>query len=85
MYQGNFEDKNAHANIFINHLNASITFVRENNHDYMIRFNKIFADGRYNIDRIKNQWDMMLNGLLQQYPTVESRAIPKNQFIYRTT
>jgi glycosyltransferase involved in cell wall biosynthesis len=84
MYQGDFEDRNAHANAFINHLNASITFVRDKQHESMSRFNKLFVDGRFNIDRIKNQWDMMLNSLLQKYPTVESRAIPKNQFVYRT-
>jgi len=85
MYQGNFEDRNAHANAFINHLNACITFVRENNHDTMAKFNKVFADGRYNIDRIKNQWEMMLNELLKKYPTAESRGnAPKPEFIYRT-
>jgi UDP-glucose:(glucosyl)LPS alpha-1,2-glucosyltransferase len=85
MYQGNLEDKNVHANLFATHLNAAINFVRDNKEDSMVRFNKVFVDSRFNIDRIKNQWEMMLTNLLEKYPTVESRAKPKEQFIYRTS
>jgi hypothetical protein len=85
MYQGDFDDKNAHANIFINHLNSAINFVRNNDHESMIRFNKVFADSRFNITRVKNQWELMLNELLREYPTVESRAIQKfPDMVYRT-
>jgi glycosyltransferase involved in cell wall biosynthesis len=83
MYQGD-NDKNKHANIFINHLNSAINFVRNVDHQPMIHFNKTFVDSRYNIERIKNQWEMMLRELLNQYPDEASRAIPKPQFVYRT-
>jgi glycosyltransferase involved in cell wall biosynthesis len=85
MYQGDNTDKVAHANIFATHLASAIKFVSDNNHEPMVRFNKVFADSRYNIDRIKNVWEMMLKDLLNKYPTIESRAIPKQQFIYRTS
>lgn len=85
MYQGNFEDKSAHANIFINQLNSAINFVRNGDHDPMIKFNKVFVDSRYNIERVKNQWELMLKELLQKYPTVESRAIKKMpDMVYKT-
>jgi glycosyltransferase involved in cell wall biosynthesis len=85
MYHGDFEDRNTHANIFINHLNGAINFVRSGEHKYMQNFNKTFVDSRYNIARIKNLWEIMLNDLVKQYPDEASRAIPKQKFIYRTT
>ena len=85
MYQGDYQDKSNHANIFAKHLNAAISFVRNNEHQPMIRFNKVFVDSRYDIIRIKNQWEMMLRGLLNRYPDISSRQKPKQQFVYRTT
>jgi len=85
MYQGDFEDKNVHANIFINHLNSAINFVRNNDHAPMSKFNKAYVDARFNITRVKNQWELMLRELLREYPTVESRAIKKlPDMVYRT-
>jgi hypothetical protein len=57
---------------------------KNNLHKDMIDFNKIFVDSRYNINRIKNQWEMMLKQLLSQYPTPESRKRQTETFIYRT-
>jgi hypothetical protein len=85
MYQGDFADKNKHASLFANHLNAAINFVRNGDHMPMIKFNKVFVDSRYNIDRIKNQWELMLKDMLAQYPDETSRAKPKPQFVYRTS
>jgi glycosyltransferase involved in cell wall biosynthesis len=85
MYQGDNKEKANHANIFASHLASAIKFVKEENHNHMINFNKVFVDSRYNIERVKTLWEIMLNDLLRRYPTVESRAIPKQQFIYRTT
>jgi glycosyltransferase involved in cell wall biosynthesis len=85
MYHGDNQDKAVHANVFAAHLASAIKFVEDNNHEPMIHFNKVFVDSRYDINRIKNLWEMMLNDLLARYPTVESRGIPKEQFIYRTT
>jgi hypothetical protein len=83
MYQGSI-DKNKHANIFAAHLEAAIQFVRDNNHRQMVDFNKVYVDSRYNIDRIKKQWDTMLKELLLQYPTIESRKMTKQKFVYNT-
>jgi len=85
MYHGDFADKGMHANLFAAHLNAAINFVRNGDHMPMIKFNKVFVDSRYNIDRIKNQWELMLKELLAKYPDEASRAKPKPQFVYRTS
>ena len=84
MYHGDWDDKSHHANIFINHLNAAIGFVREKNHLPMVKFNKVFVDSRYNIDRVKGQWETMFKDLIFKHPTIESRGIPKKQFVYKT-
>ena len=84
MYQGTM-DKVEHANIFASHLEAAIQFVRDKNHTDMVRFNKVYVDSRYNLDRIKRQWEGMLNELLKKYPTEESRRFPKPQFVYKTS
>jgi len=85
MYQGDFKDKIAHANIFINYLNSAINLVRRNDHLQMVNFNKVYADSRFNIERVKTQWENMLLSLLEKYPTPESRDIPKEMFVYKTT
>lgn len=84
MYQGDTDNVNNHANIFGNYLNSAINMVKNNEHENMIRFNKVFVDSRYHISRIKSQWEVMLNQLLEQYPTIESRQKPKEMFVYRT-
>jgi glycosyltransferase involved in cell wall biosynthesis len=84
MYQGDYENKNNHASIFANYLNSTINMVRNNDHTSIVQFNKIFADSRFNINRIKSGWETMLKELLEQYPTVESRGKPKQMFRYRT-
>ena len=83
MYQGDMEDMNNHANVFANHLNAAINFVKNNSHLPMIRFNKTFVDSRYNITRIKSQWENMMNDLIREFPTPESRK-KKEVFVYRS-
>ena len=84
MYQLDLENKNHHANRFASYLNASINMVRDKQHNDMIRFNKYFVDRRYNISLISGQWEKILRDLVEKYPTDESRAIPKEQFVYRT-
>lgn len=82
MYHADMTDMNRHANIFANNLDAAINLVKSNNHQNMINFGKIYVDARFGLDRIKSQWEGMLNKLLEKYPTVESRAIPSQQFVY---
>jgi glycosyltransferase involved in cell wall biosynthesis len=84
MYQGDYLNKVNHANIFAQHLSAAIDIVRKNEHEQMVSFNKTYVDSRFNIERVKAQWTNMLNNLLKQYPTIESRGKPKKQFVYRT-
>jgi len=83
MYQYH-EDKQIHAATFAANLNAAIDFVRNNNEIHNVDFNKVFVDSRYNIQKIKVSWEMVLKDLLQRYPTAESRNKPKEMFTYRT-
>ena len=82
MYQGNIQDKNRHAQIFAGYLQSAINFVRENQHQSMIEFNKVFVDSRFNIEVVKNKWEMMLLDLLKKYPTPESRKKDEPVFTY---
>jgi len=84
MYHGDFNNLNMHATIFANHLNAAINLVKEYKHHNMIRFGKSYVDSRYNIDRIKSQWEIMLKDLIEEYPTIESRQRIKQEFVYKT-
>ena len=84
MYQGN-HNLDKHANIFASHLEASINYVKNNHHDSMIRFNKIFVDNRYSLNIIAKKWENMLRELLNTYSTPESRMFPKQQFVYKTS
>jgi glycosyltransferase involved in cell wall biosynthesis len=84
MYQGDFQNKNIHASIFANHLNAAIEFVKTEQSKNMISFNKTYVDGKYNMERISSIWNMTLRSLLNQYPKEESREI-KEIFSYKTT
>lgn len=83
MYQF-VENPNDHCNVFASNLNAAIQLVKKQKHNDMIQFNKIYVDNRFNIDMIAKKWERMLSELLANYPTIESRAIPKEQFVYRT-
>lgn len=79
------QDNLKHSNDFGTYLKSAINFVRNQDHLPMIKFNKAFVDSRYNIDRIKFQWISMLNELKKEYPTIESRAKPKDILVYRTS
>lgn len=83
MYHSDMDDKNNHANLFAGNLQAAIKLVREKNQVNMINFNKFYVDSRYNIDYIKNKWDIMLKNLLNEYPTVDSRKFPEEMFTYK--
>jgi hypothetical protein len=77
------QDVTTHANIFASNLNAAIHLVREKKHLDKVDFNKVYVDSRYNINFIKSKWEQVLKQLLIEYPTVESRALPKPQFVYK--
>lgn len=86
MYHGDYADKSEHAAIFHAHLEMAVNFIGTERYKNAINFNKVYVDGRYNIDYIKAQWENMLKILLKKYPTVESRALVSKSdemFTYR--
>jgi glycosyltransferase involved in cell wall biosynthesis len=72
MYQGD-SDKLSHANTFIKYLEYAINLVQEKKHVDSIIYNKAYIDDRFNINKIKTQWEIVLKNLLEQYSTVDSR------------
>ena len=80
MYQGD-EDPKIHMQIFYGALEAAIqrcnarTPVLENHLDAI----KSYTDTRFGFPTIVPQWNGLLRNLVEMYPTVESRAIPKVQ------
>ena len=82
MYQGHHEP-NKHANIFTGYLEAAIELCRSGNHQHLVGMNKHFVDTRYNIEKIKQQWELMLKSLLVKYPTPESRKKQSEMFVYK--
>jgi glycosyltransferase involved in cell wall biosynthesis len=77
MYQGNFSDKLVHARIFLSYLELAIKLVEQKQHINAITYNKMYADNRFNINNIKNQWEALLSALKADYPTADSRAFVK--------
>jgi hypothetical protein len=91
MYQGH-SDHNIHANIFYQALGHAIETVNDDETQNYLKFVKTYADNRFNWNRISSQWEGLLNQLKGQYPTLESRALPKvdsqgkpiGKFVYQT-
>lgn len=77
MYQSD-ADKNTHAAQFYMALDVAIQKVQDDYANLQPRLNlvKLFADTRFNITNVSRQWELLLGGLQEQYPTVESRALP---------
>ena len=83
MYHIDLNDKVRHANIFASHLDVAIRMVRDGQNVPMSAFAKEFVDRRFNINLVKMQWENLLTILKNEYPTVESRKTPKQQFVYK--
>jgi hypothetical protein len=81
MYDGS-ADVNEHANTFYRQLNTAINAVRNGWSDVKARlmFNKSYVDTRYNPSLAGMRWTALIQQLVQQYPTLESRHLPKIQF-----
>lgn len=81
MYDGS-ADVNEHANIFFQQLGTAITAIRDGWDDVRSRlaFNKSYVDTRYNPTFASMKWKRLIQGLIQQYPNLESRHLPKIQF-----
>lgn len=82
MYQGD-ADQNVHANIFYGALDNAIQVVNKEDVQNYLKLTKMYADSRYNWNKITQQWIDLLTTLKQGYPTVESRKIPKEMFTYK--
>lgn len=82
MYQY-IDDHQAHAEKFYHLLDHAISIVNQENTQNYLRYTKMYADSRFNITKIARQWEDVLNTLKQQYPTVESREVPKKMFRYK--
>jgi len=78
------EDVNKHAAKFYHILDNAIRMTHQENVINFLQFVKQYADVRFNIRRIAAQWNDLLTSLASEYPTVESRALPKQMFRYKT-
>jgi len=82
-YQGSTEP-NTHAQQFYHALDNAINIVQTEQAQNYLRLVKMYADTRYNWQRITGQWTDVLNGLKQQYPTADSRKPKEVMFSYDT-
>lgn len=82
-YQGD-SDINIHAAAFHASLREAIMRVSKDSVQNYLEFVKLYADNRYNWDRAIARWDSMLNALVRDFPTSDSRAIPAKLFSYKT-
>lgn len=86
MYHGN-SDVNKHANIFYQMLDNAINIVNTDQVQNSLKLTKLYADSRFNWDRITGNWEGLLTALKEKYKTPESRVFVKQQkmFVYSTT
>jgi glycosyltransferase involved in cell wall biosynthesis len=82
MYHADLTNVHNHANMFLFYLETAINMVNKKQVDNMLRFNKTYIDSRYNIDRIKLQWESMLDNLLKEHP--ENSRGKQDVFYYST-
>ena len=75
--------KPAHANEFYKHLDNAIMNVHSDACQNYLKFVKSYADGRFNLSKITDQWTQLLENLLIRYPTLESRTTKKEFFRYK--
>jgi len=83
MYQF-VDNPNVHAAKFYHLLENSIQVVNTSQAKNYLAFVKQYADIRFNVNKIASQWTDLLVSLKAEYPTVESRILPKAMFRYST-
>ena len=85
MYGGSSNNE-IHAALHFNNLKKAIADVRRNDDEHVksLQFNREYVQRRYNTEFVYSKWIKILEELNEQYPTVESRQLPKNYFVYRT-
>lgn len=82
MYQF-IDNPNVHAAKFYHLLANAIEIVNTDPAKNYLRFVKQYADVRFSVAKIASQWEDLLKSLKAEYPTVESRALPKQMFRYK--
>lgn len=82
MYQWD-RDTNVHANVFYSALDHAISSIKEKQTNDYLKLVKIYADTRFDWNRIVPTWVGLLTDLKRRYPTVESRAKPREMFYYK--
>ena len=82
MYQWD-SDPQKHAENFYKYLKRAIEDVNRDEIQSYLKFAKAYADSRFNLDRISNQWQSLMIDLKTQYPTEESRKYPQEMFTYK--
>ena len=83
MYQGDI-NPTTHANIFLGVMHSAITQVVENKLENYLKYVKTYADNRFNIAKIANQWDFIMRELSEKYSNPESRKFRKDILIFKT-
>lgn len=92
IYQGDFANQSKHVEILAQELDNTLNeFDRGNGYFYgsgdvymeLVR-QRYYFQNRYSINKIKEQWEVMLRQLLEMYPTVESRKFAQDCFVFRT-
>ena len=79
------ENVNDHARIFHSHLAHAIALLKDKQTQDYLKFVKVYTDRRFDPGMIANQWENMMIELKNQYPTIESRDLAKQQFVYKTS
>lgn len=82
MYQGDV-DKNIHAGKFYHALDHAIGVVHNDDMQNYLKFVKMYADSRYNWNKIAAQWTDVMSNLKMRYPTTDTRKIPLPVFSYK--
>jgi glycosyltransferase involved in cell wall biosynthesis len=77
------EDKNAHANEFYQVMCYAIENVLNDDLQNYLKFVKIYADQRYNIDGISSRWRGLLGSIVAQNPSKEIPKAPTSYFNYK--
>jgi len=82
-YQDNIQ---THSQLFYSCLDVAISNIQKDEVQNFLKFQKMYADIRFNINKISTQWKDLLQELLLKYPTLESRKmqLSQNRFVYKT-
>lgn len=82
MYQYH-DDPKVHMTVFYQYLEHAIKTVQDEQAQNFLRFQKAYADSRYDVRKIVSIWEFMMESLLTKYPTPESRKVAEKMFVYK--